>query len=73
MTYSGRWVTPPHLRAQMGDPAQRHLVDPAQYYFRTNPLFETGSPRYAWMNAIVCVGIGYLVDGGIAYKVFKLI
>ena len=73
MTYGGRWVTPPHLQAHMGDPAKRYLVDPAQYYFRTNPLFETGSAPYAWMNDIVCVGIGYLVEGGIAYKVFKLI
>ena len=72
MTYGGRWVTPPHLREQISDPAKRHLVDAAQYYFRTNPLFETGSPKYAWLNDIVCVGSGYLIEGGIAYKVFKL-
>jgi hypothetical protein len=72
MTYGGRWVTPPHLRAHMSDPEKRHLVDPAQYYFRTNPLFETGSAHYAWMNDIVSVGVGYLVEGGIAYKVFKV-
>ena len=34
---------------------------------------ETGSAQYAWMNVIVCAGIGYLVEGGIAYKVFELI
>jgi hypothetical protein len=57
----------------MADPAKRHLIDPAGYYFRTNPLFETGSARYAWVNDIVCAGIGYLVDRGIAYRIFKLV
>jgi hypothetical protein len=57
MTYGGRWTTPSSTR---GEPAG---------YFRTNPLFETGDARYAWLNDIVCVGSGYLVDGGVAYRV----
>jgi hypothetical protein len=69
MSYGGRWITPPELRAEMADPAKRHKVDPARYYFRTNPLFETGAPQYAWLNDIVCVGSGYLIEGGIAYKI----
>ena len=73
MTYGGRWVTPPGLRAEMADPARRTKVDPAGYYFRTNPLFETGSQTYAWLNDIVCVGKGYLVEGGIAYKVCQVL
>ncbi|MGI5348060.1 DUF3237 domain-containing protein [Streptomyces sp. CA-250714] len=73
MTYGGRWSTPPGLRAAMADPAERHRVDPADYYFRTNPLFETGAEQYAWLNGIVCVGSGYLVEGGIAYKVSEVL
>lgn len=73
MTYGGRWVTPPDLRANMANPATRHLVDPGRYYFRTNPLFETGAAAYAWLNDIVCVGIGYLVEGGVAYKVSRVL
>jgi len=73
MSYGGRWITPPDLRAQMADAAHRHLVDPARYYFRTNPLFETGAKQYAWLNDVVCVGIGYLVEGGIAYKVSRVL
>ncbi|WP_051711797.1 DUF3237 domain-containing protein [Streptomyces sp. NRRL S-350] len=72
MTYGGRWVTPPELRADIADPAKRYDVDPARYYFRTNPLFETGSQEYAWLNDIVCVGTGYLIEGGIAYKVAQV-
>jgi hypothetical protein len=33
-------------------------VDPALYYFRTNPEIETGSPKYAWLNNVVCVCSG---------------
>lgn len=72
MTYGGRWVTPASLRAEMADPGKRYKVDPALYYFRTNPLFETGAPQYAWLNNIVCVGKGYLIEGGIAYKIFEV-
>jgi hypothetical protein len=72
MSYGGRYVTPVEARADMADPEARHLVDPARYYFRTNPVFETGSERYAWVNDVMCVGAGYIVDGGIAYKVLKV-
>jgi hypothetical protein len=72
MTYGGRWVIPSDLRADISDPARRYQVNPAQYYFRTNPLFETGAEQYAWLNDIVCAGSGYLVPGGIAYKVSQV-
>lgn len=73
MTYGGRWTTPPELRADMADSANRHQIDPARYYFRTTPLFETGAEQYAWLNDIVCLGSGYLVEGGIAYKVSHVV
>jgi len=73
MTYGGRWITPAELKGDMADPVKRTQVDPARYYFRTNPLFETGAPQYAWLNDIVCVGQGYLVEGGVAYKVDQIL
>ena len=72
MTYGGRWITTAEQRAALAVPEEREALDPASYYFRTNPLFETGSPDYAWLNDIVCVGKGYLVENAIAYKVFAL-
>lgn len=33
-------------------------VDPALYYMRTTPWFETSDARYAWLNRVVCVGTG---------------
>ncbi|MER5833918.1 DUF3237 family protein [Streptomyces sp. NPDC002130] len=65
--------TPPEARDAPADPDERHRIDPADYYFRTNPLFETGAEPYAWLNGTVCVGSGYLVEGGIAYKVCRVL
>jgi len=73
MTYGGRWITPPEARADMADPVKRYNVDPSRYYFRTQPLFETGSTAYVWMNDIVCVGTGYLVEGAVAYRIFQVV
>ncbi|WP_163510603.1 DUF3237 domain-containing protein [Fodinicola acaciae] len=73
MTYSGRWTVPTSLRADMADPVGRYQIDPSEYYFRTNPLFETGANEYAWLNDIVSVGSGYLVDGGVAYHVTEIL
>ena len=73
LSYGGRWVIPPDLRECVADRARRHEIDPARYYFRTNPLFETGSPDHAWLNNVVGVGSGYLVEGGIAYRVSEVL
>lgn len=48
MTQGGRWITPAGLRAEMANPATRYQVDPSRYYFRTNPLFETGAEPNAY-------------------------
>ena len=34
------------------------LVHPADYYFRSTPIFETGENSYAWLNRIVAVCSG---------------
>jgi len=33
-------------------------VDPASYYFRTTPYFETSSGKYGWMNRICSIATG---------------
>jgi uncharacterized protein DUF3237 len=30
-------------------------VDPASYYFRTTPFFETISEKYSWLNRICAI------------------
>jgi hypothetical protein len=44
---------PPDVLARLG---RGESVDPAAYYFRTTPRFETGAPSYAWLNDVVAVG-----------------
>ncbi|MEY4509274.1 MAG: hypothetical protein RLZZ450_1396 [Pseudomonadota bacterium] len=73
MTYGGRYTSPAELSTQLTDRRTRHTVDPKNYYFRSNPLFETGAAAYAWLNDVVCVGSGYFVEGGIAYRVAKVV
>jgi hypothetical protein len=73
MTYGGRWVFPTGLREAMADISTRHQIDPAGYYFRTNPVFETGAKQYAWLNDVVCIGQGYLIEGGVAYKISRVV
>ncbi len=38
--------------------ARGEMVDPAQYYFRTTPRFETGAMHYAWLNHLIAVCSG---------------
>jgi len=73
MSYGGRIMFPDDLGDAVRDASTRHLIDPSRYYFRTTPLFETGAKRYAWINGIVAVGSGRLIEGGgVAYDVFEL-
>jgi hypothetical protein len=72
MAYGGRWIIPPESRADVADPIRRSQIDPARYYFRTNPLFETGANQYVWLNDIVCIGSGYLIEGGVAYRISRV-
>lgn len=39
-------------------------------YFFTQPRFETGDPRYAWLNQIIAVGQGRVRSGRVEYQVF---
>jgi Protein of unknown function (DUF3237) len=74
MTYGGRAVIPPDVRPLLADPARWHEIDPARYYFRSTPVFETGSPAYAWLNDLVAVGHGFLApDGAVGYRVSHLL
>ena len=73
MTYGGRWITPPALRADMADPVRRYQVDPARYYFRTTPWFETASEKYRFLNRIVCVASGRREPTGPVYEVFHIL
>lgn len=48
-------------------------VDPSLYYMRTQPRFETGDARYAWLNRIVCIGTGARLANGVRVSFFEVL
>lgn len=48
-------------------------VDPKRYYMRTQPRFETGDERYAWLNRIIAVGTGAREAAAVALKFFEVL
>ena len=70
MTYKGVRRGPPDIIARI---EKGEAVDPASYYFRINPMFETAAPQYAWLNGILAVGIGHRFEDGPVYNVFELL
>ncbi|MBW2365485.1 MAG: DUF3237 domain-containing protein [Deltaproteobacteria bacterium] len=55
-------------KAQMGE-----TVDPSEYYFRTTPVFETGSEKYNWISKIICVGVGEMGKNQVRYKIYQVL
>lgn len=49
------------------------IVDPTRYYMRTQPRFETGDPRYLWLNRIVCIGSGARLKSGVRISFFEVL
>lgn len=48
-------------------------VDPGEYYFRTAPMFQTGSDRYGWLNRLVAVGVGRVGPNWVGYHVYAVL
>jgi hypothetical protein len=49
------------------------VVDPARYYFRTLPRFETSSDKYAFLNRIITVGVGETRPDGAIHRIFEIL
>jgi len=48
-------------------------VSPADYYFRTTPLFETASEKYAWRNRVVAVTVGSIRGTAVRQMVYAVL
>jgi Protein of unknown function (DUF3237) len=70
MTYRGVRHGPAEVMARL---AKGEAVDPASYYFRTTPVFETASPKYDWLNRIVSVATGRREARGPVYEVYEVL
>ena len=69
VSYRGLTDIPSDIRARM---AKGEDVPADQYYFRIAPLFETASPKFAWLNRLLAVGVGKKTATGVVYDVFAL-
>ena len=47
-------------------------VDSSLYYFRTTPVFETGSSEYGWLNGVVAVAVGERQASQVIITVFEV-
>jgi hypothetical protein len=70
MTYQGIRHGPPDVIARV---EKGEAVDPAAYYFRINPVFETAAARYDWLNRVLAIGVGYRRADGVVYSVFEVL
>lgn len=59
-TYRGVISTPP--------PGQQ-----GERYWRTVPIFETDSTKYAWLNNIVAVGVSFTIPQRVSYRIFQIL
>ncbi len=48
-------------------------VDPSEYYFRSSPAFETGSPVHAWLTEAMFIGVGERWPDKVRLKVYEIL
>src|SRR3982074_3388752 len=53
--------------------ARGESVDPSAYYFRTSPRFETGNPKYAFLNRLLAVSSGDRRAEGPIYTIYEIL
>ena len=46
-------------------------MDLGDTYFMTQPRFETGNEDYVWLNRIVAIAEGRLIENGVEYTIFE--
>jgi hypothetical protein len=62
-------ISPENFERILGGTA----VDPAEYYFRTTPRFETASEKYGWLNRVVTVSVGRLTPTAVHQTVYAVL
>ena len=70
MSFQGLRHGPPDVIGALG---RGEVVDPASYYFRTLPRFETSAAAYAFLNRIVTVGVGETRPDGAVHRIDEIL
>lgn len=61
---------PKEVMQQLGNGEE---VDPALYYFRSVPVFETGEPKYDWLTKNVFIANGIRKPATVIIQVWKVL
>lgn len=67
--YSGLIIAAPDVFSRL---VSGEDVPLSEYYFYTNPMFQTGSEKYAWLNQLIAIGRGRVVPNGVEYRVWSV-
>jgi hypothetical protein len=70
MTFQGLRHGPPDVIAALG---RGEVVDPARYYFRTAPRFETTSEKYAFLNRILAISESETRPDGAMHRIEEVL
>jgi hypothetical protein len=70
MTFQGLRHGSPEVFAALG---RGEVVDPASYYFRTVPRFETAAEKYTFLNRIITVGVGETLPGRAVHRISEIL
>lgn len=68
-TYNGLIEAAPDVFAKLVAGENVPLSD---YYFYTNPMFQTGAAKYAWLNQVMAIGRGRSIPHGVEYRVWAV-
>ncbi len=52
--------------------AKGRAVDPSRYYFRVYIQFETGAPKYAWLNRAMAIGSAMRLSNSVIYDAYLI-
>jgi len=70
MTFQGLRHGPPDVIAAL---SRGDVIDPARYYFRTLPRFETSTDKYAYLNRMIAVGVGEVGRDGAIHRIDEIL
>jgi len=70
MSFQGLRHGPADVIAALG---RGEVVDPARYYFRTVPRFETSVEKYAFLNRIIAVSVSETRPDGAVHRIEEIL
>lgn len=73
VSYRGVLHPMEEMRRQFRAGGTKSEQDYRTLYFRTVPVFETGDARYRWLNDLVAIAMGGIMEGGVKYDVFEVL